>query len=227
MTKMKTFIIYNEPNPKSKDIANSCLESFSNFNSWEPILFDGCNPNTLKIYQEKYKIKDDRTQWKSDHIRYKSKKSCFYSHFELWLKAIELNETIAIVEHDTYCVLDLPEDLEFNGVLQLTVESASCLILRRIREESYETIMEKGDGIHDMCTKPNESGHISLISGTGYAITPEAAKIITEDCFKNGWQQNDMLLTTEYFSISYLLPSPIVYDKEKELGTSINYNNGK
>jgi len=224
---MKVFIIYNEPHPKSREIVKFSFESFANFPSWEPILYDGCNPGTLKRFQETYKLSDGRTTIVPTNERYESKKSCFYSHFELWLKSVALDEMIAIVEHDTYCVADLPEELNFEGALQLTIESASRLILNKVYKRDYENIMKRGDGIHDMCTHRLVNGHVPMIGGTCYIITPAAAKILTEDCFKNGWLHNDALITTEFFNINYILPSPIVYDKDKELGTSINFSYGQ
>ena len=221
---MKVYIIHNSQSLSIK-YATECYESFSTFNNWEPFLFNGCNPDTLDEYQDRYNLTNKRAKCPKE--RYKSKKSCFYSHYELWNLAVNLNEKIAIVEHDTYCIGDMPESLEFTGALQLSVESAAREKLYKIWINDYHRLMSRKDGIHtlDICRKIE--GHTPLIANMAYAITPNAASILIEDCKKNGWLQNDNLITSKYFDIEYLLPSVIKYDKSKELGTSINYENGE
>ena len=223
---MNVYILYNKPQELSREYASICYDSFAGFHTWEPILFEGCVPETLEQYDREYKISDDRTNWKPGHERYESKKSCFYSHFSLWIKAIELNKTIGIVEHDTHCIGDLPDELEFKGALQLSVESAARLKLQAIRQNDYERLMARPDGVHPLDISRKVNGYTPLIANMAYAITPEAAEILVSDCLTNGWYQNDDLITTRLFNIDYLLPSVIEYDKSKELGTSINYSWG-
>ena len=222
---MKAYILYN-PQQKSLDYARACFDSFSGFDTWEPILFSGCNPTVLKEYDDKYNISDNRSKWEKDDERYESKKSCFYSHFELWLKVIENNAVTAIVEHDTRCIGDLPDNLKFNGAIQLCIESAARLKHKAIREKDYGRLIGREDGVHPMDISREINGYTPMISNMAYAITPEAAKILVDDCIKNGWYQNDELITTKYFDIGYILPSVIEYDKSLELGTSINYSWG-
>lgn len=222
---MKTYIIYNKPNPKSKTIAKMCLDSFKGFSSWSPVLYDGCNPNTLDLYQTEYKLSDTRTHVKPNNKKYKSKKACFYSHFSLWMKAIKYNETIVIVEHDTYCIGDLPKNLEVEGVLQLTAESNLQQIpaYKGRWKQDYKRVLARGEGIHKIHFSQLINGYPCIAGCTGYIITPQAAAIITNDCFEHGWYQNDLLLNTKYFNISYIFPSPIVYDRDRELKSSSNW----
>ena len=220
------YIIHNAPQALSRKYAIECFNSFSGYRNWNPILFDGCNPNTLADYDKKYNISNNRTNWPPRHHRHKSKKSCFYSHYELWTKSAETDSIIAIVEYDTICIGDLPDILEFKGALQLSVESAARLKLRKIYRNDYDRLMSKSNGIHkmDICKKVDK--YTPLIANMAYAITPDAARILVDDCNQYGWYQNDDLITTKYFDIEYLLPSVIEYDKTKELGTSIDYSWG-
>ena len=222
---MNVYILHNKQEI-SEQYAINCFKSFAGFRTWLPYLFNGCSPHTLRTYNKRYNIGDDRATWHKGDARYESKKSCFYSHFELWLKAIEVNEPIAIVEHDTRCIGDLPNDLEFSGAIQLCIESAARLKHIKIYHTDYARLMSRGRGVHaiDICRKVD--GYTPMIANMAYAITPRAAKILVDDCIENGWFQNDELITTKYFDIEYILPSVIEYDKTLELGTSINYSFG-
>lgn len=220
---MRAYIIHNGLQTMSRIYARKCLDSFKSYRSWTPKVIDGCNPSTLRSYEERYKISNDRTNWPPWHDRYRSKKSCFYSHYELWLKASEMHETIAILEHDTYCIGDIPDGLSFKGALQLSVESAARLKLNRIYRNDYDRLMSRAAGVHALDICKQVEGYTPLIANMAYAITPEAAAILVEDCQKHGWYQNDDLITTKYCDIEYLLPSVIEYDQSRELGTSINY----
>jgi hypothetical protein len=216
---MKTFIIYNSSNPLSVKNASMCMDSFKNFPSWEPILFDGCTPNDLEHLDTKYNLKNERARYKPNESLFKSKKTCFYSHFKLWIDCIEMDEPITIVEHDTYCKDNLPEDLNFQSILQFSAES---MFNSFNRYKDARILYDRLDpGIYSMELIPPLKNWGHCIAGnTAYGITPESAKILVEDCFKNGWQQNDLLMNTKLCKIEMLVPSIIVYDPLRELKTS-------
>lgn len=216
---MKTYILYNSPNTKSVKNANICLNSFQSFLSWKPELFDGCMPNDLEFLENRYNLKDDRARYKPDNKFYKSKKSCFYSHFELWLKCIRMNKPITIVEHDTYCNGDLPENFDFDSIVQFSAES---MFKRFTRYAMAAKIYKKLDiGLHSMTIIPPLENWGHCIAGnTAYGITPKSAHILVEDCFENGWQQNDLLMEEKLCKIEMLVPSLIVYDYKRELSSS-------
>jgi GR25 family glycosyltransferase involved in LPS biosynthesis len=216
---MKTYIIYNSSNPASVKNAALCLNSFENFPSWKPELFDGCTPKDLEHLDAKYNLKNDRAKYKIDNPIYKSKKSCFYSHFTLWLKCIELNEPIAILEHDTYCKGDIPENFRFSGIVHFSAESVfnSFSMYRSIRK----TYSDLKVGLHSITLMLTPENTEKCIAGnTAYGITPAAAKILVDNCFKYGWQQNDILMSIKLCNIEVLVPSIIVYDRSRELKSS-------
>jgi hypothetical protein len=76
-------------------------------------------------------------------------------------------------------------------------------------------------GLHSMTVIPPLKNWGHCIAGnTAYGIAPSAAKILVEDCFKNGWQQNDLLMSEKLCKIEMLVPSIIVYDPSRELKSS-------
>jgi GR25 family glycosyltransferase involved in LPS biosynthesis len=219
---MKTYIIYNKQNIKSEENANLCLSSFKNFPSWSPELFDGCTPKDLEYLDKKYNLKNDRARYKPEDLLYKSKKSCFYSHFQLWLNCIEMNTPIAIVEHDTYCSGDLPANFHFDSIVQFSAESIFNAFDRYI--EAVQIYKQLSPGLHSMTIIPplrtkKKWGHC-IAGNTAYGITPAAARILVEDCFTHGWEQNDLLMNVKLCKIEMLVPSIIVYDCSRELQSS-------
>lgn len=218
---MKTFILYTSNNEKSVENANSCLNSFTEFKSWKPELFDGCTPEKLDFYQNKYMLKNDRSRYKPGDDLFKSKKSCFYSHFDLWLKCVEFNKPIAIMEHDVYCVRDLPENFSFKSVIHFAAESIYKTNLFPQNKHSIKIYKMLGTGLHSIKKFPplKKWGHC-MPGNMAYAITPSSAKTLIEDCFKNGWQQNDILMSEKLLNIEIMVPSIINYDPEKEIHSS-------
>lgn len=218
---MKTYIIYNKPNSKSVKNAELCLRSFFNFPTWNAQLFDGCYPDVLESFEKKYNLKDDRARYRPGDSLFKSKKSCFYSHFNLWNNCIDMDEPISIVEHDTYCSRDLPEDFVFEEVVQFSAESIFNCGLYSHYENFIDVYRSLPNGLHLITKFPKlkKWGHC-IASNTAYAITPTVAKILVDDCFKNGWQQNDLLMSDKLCKIEIMKPSLIVYDPTKEIHSS-------
>lgn len=216
---MKTFILYNKSNNQSVINANLCLDSFNNYIAWNAELFDGCTPNDLEYLERKYNLKDDRARYQPSSKLYKSKKACFFSHFILWNKCIEINQPIAIVEHDTYCIGNLPESFTFNSIVQFSTESMfNHFSYYKESQKIYKTLAE---GLYPITKFPPLKNWGYCIAGnTGYGITPTSAKILVDDCFKNGWQQNDLLMSESLCKIEVLVPSLIVYDSSRELHSS-------
>lgn len=220
---MKTYILYNSVNANSVKNAEICLKSFEKFSSWQPELFDGCTPAALDAFQSKYKLKDDRGRFPPTHAYFKSKKSCFYSHFTLWLACIELNQPVTIVEHDTYCDGDLPDSFSFTGAVQFTAES----IFKHLPQYAKLVNIYKNllPGLYSFDTLPPTGGWGHCMAGnTGYGITPAAAEILVNDCFENGWQQNDVLMSTKLCVVEFVVPSLIVYDPLREIKSSSQPN---
>ncbi len=138
----------------------------------------------------------------------KGQNGCFMSHFLLWKKCIELNETIAILEHDGVFLRNLPADIEehFTDVCRLD----PCIFWK----DSYETDIEynlnkpieyiKPDTVYK--ERPFGSYYIGYY---GYLIKPAAAEKLVVTAKKIGGHAVDMFVGTNFVDI-VSVSSPVV-----------------
>lgn len=89
---------------------------------------------------------------------------CFYSHYALWEKCVELEEPIMIFEDDVKFYRGW-YPVEFTGVLILSLGKSSFL------SEPNKTYLENPSGVP--CARPWKN--FSMPGASGYAITPDAA----------------------------------------------------
>jgi GR25 family glycosyltransferase involved in LPS biosynthesis len=89
---------------------------------------------------------------------------CFYSHYALWEKCVELNEPIMIFEDDVKFYRGW-NPIEFSGVLILSLGKSSFLT------EPNKTYLENPTGI----PRPLPWKNFSMPGASGYALTPDAA----------------------------------------------------
>lgn len=216
---MKTYIIYNSASEKSSKISEESLKSFSKFDGWKPELYDGCVPELLESYDIKYNLPEEKIKKFNDTPMYPHKKSCFYSHYSLWIKCIDSNEDIAIVEHDTECIGNFPAEYSYDGITQLTAGSMLGRNNPFSAVDFRNKYNEKGGGLHEIWFK-HPHGHYGLAGCTGYIMTPKSAKVYKEICENDGWFQNDLLITSDRTPLYYVNPSPIKWCREKELRSS-------
>lgn len=215
---MNVYIIYNAVSEQSSQIAEESLNSFAGYESWVPSLFNGCDPSTLHVYEERYNLPEDPKKKFVGLPMYPHKKSCFYSHYALWEKCVKMGDAIAIVEHDTVCVGEVPNYAE-DGITQLTTDSMLGRNAPFLEGKYISTMRGLGNGLHRIWYK-HPHGHIGLAGCTGYIITPTAAEYYFEKCKTYGWHQNDLLIRDEHTPLYYFYPSPIKWCKEKELRSS-------
>lgn len=89
-------------------------------------------------------------------------KGCFYSHYRLWKKCVELNETICIFEDDIKIHRPLIE-VPFDDVLILTLGAR--------KSDRYESYLYSPTGVPAAVYYHN----VSMPGTTGYMITPTGA----------------------------------------------------
>lgn len=89
---------------------------------------------------------------------------CFYSHYSLWEKCVELDEPIMIFEDDVKLYREW-NPVEFEGVLILSLGKSSFL------SEPNKTYLENPTG--NPCPSPWKN--FSMPGASGYALTPDAA----------------------------------------------------
>lgn len=114
---MKAFIIVLQESEHSRSLGASSIKEANKFGIY-PEVFNAINGyQSAKVFK-KHGITRFLT---SDLIEQPGHQGCFLSHFELWMKCVELDEPIIILEHDGVFIRELPDDIldKFDGVLKL------------------------------------------------------------------------------------------------------------
>ena len=94
---------------------------------------------------------------------------CFYSHYDLWRKCIELDEPIMIFEDDVKFFRGW-EPIDWDDVLVLSLGKSSFL------NEPWQTYLENPSG----SPQPITWRGFSMPGASGYAIKPYAAKTLVK-----------------------------------------------
>lgn len=114
---MKNFVITIMDNPRSVEVAERCIKSgerhgitiekFPAVTPAQPIdIIAKQNNIPVGRFEEIYSRRDNCL-------------AAFLSHFHLWKYSYEKNEEIRIFEHDAVVMADLPEFLNYKGVINL------------------------------------------------------------------------------------------------------------
>lgn len=218
---MKVFCIYTPSDPRTLEIAESCVDSFKKHRGWKPELFAGCDPTTLEEYEAKYNISDRRAKYTNIHQKYAAKKSCFYSHYALWNKCVELQKPICVVEYDVRCISKYPVKLAFDGVMHLAIESSlRARPYQRLWPNDHDQLLRAGKGIFPVNFSQRRDGYPCIPGNVAYGISPDAALTLIKECETHGWIQNDVLMTAALIPVKYIMPPLIEYDEQQELHTS-------
>ena len=114
---MKAFIIVMQESEHSVTLANDCIAAAQQYGI-VPEVWPAVNGYHAADKFKEYGIT------KFLHPKMISSpgvQGCFLSHYELWNKCVELNETILILEHDGVMIRPLPDNIElmFTDVLNL------------------------------------------------------------------------------------------------------------
>ena len=104
---------------------------------------------------------------------------CFYSHYNLWKKCVDLNEPIMIFEDDVKFYRKY-SPVEFEGVLILSLGKSSYM------RDPQKTYLENPTGVPQIKKWRN----FSMPGASGYAITPDAAKGLIK-FYKPYWSPAD------------------------------------
>lgn len=219
---MKAFVIYVKGHVESQKYALEALSS-CNKNGFKAELLEGVTPNTIDQYEQYPEIENGRaTSFKKGNTKtYLTKKSCFTNHVRVWKKCIELNEPVAFIEQDAYCVLAW-DDTQFDEVLILNIDSA-------FKQPVFDDIRVKpsfglGKAMYNnsplVYNKENAWLGSLMIPGTAaYAVTPKAAKKLLTALEKYGWDQSDYFINSHNVKMEYKMPEYFTF-KFKNLNMS-------
>lgn len=170
---MKAFIIHLSKIPSSLNTAIKVKEALDSFNI-ENELFEGSYGNDVKKLFEETGRTCHPHSFKGVNFLYSEEEKqnlstpgimgCFYSHFRLWQKCVELNEPIMVFEDDVLFVRNY-HPIEFDDVL-ITVFG------NKNKSAKYYHYLTDPEGI----PQAKEYWQASMPGTPGYAIKPHAAE---------------------------------------------------
>jgi GR25 family glycosyltransferase involved in LPS biosynthesis len=135
--------------------------------------------HSWKIF-EKQPIGDDE-----DKMRRPGVVGCFYSHYGLWQRCVELNEPIMIFEDDVKFYRGWTP-IDWDGVLILSLGKSSFL------NEPYQTYLENPTG----SPQPMPWRQFSMPGASGYAIKPNAARALIK-AYRDWYRPADNAINQE------------------------------
>jgi glycosyl transferase family 25 len=112
---------------------------------------------------------------------------CFYSHYRLWKKCAELNETLCIFEDDVKIIRPL---------IPIKFEDILVTVLGAKKNKKYIHYLQDPQG-----DPAAEEYYNSSMPGTpGYMITPQGAEKLL-NCYKNTFLPSDNAINTSVVNI--------------------------
>lgn len=185
---MKAFIINLSLIPQSANMARDVFNSLKKFNV-DAELFEGTYGHEASALFEKENRIVHKIHYQGKEITgFENKpghKGCFHSHYRLWQRCVDMDESIMIFEDDVLIYRGY-ESVEFEEVLILSVGTEWKLSNRYINllEENQDT------------AKPLSFSGECMMGTSGYAITPKAAKKLL-DTYKKSWSAVDHSMNRE------------------------------
>jgi GR25 family glycosyltransferase involved in LPS biosynthesis len=150
----------------------------------------------------------DRNEGRKDLENWKPGiKGCFYSHYRLWKKCVELNEPIAIWEDDIILTREFIP-VEWDDVLILALGHPK-------KSPNWIHYLENPEG------KPAavEYSHVSMPGCCGYAIKPHAAKKLLNE-YANTFLPADNAINRYLVNIqihNYIMGIAVIKEGKKSL----------
>ena len=174
---MKSFVITIKDNPKSVEVAERCIKSGQS-NGLNIKMFDAITPNDepLELLEKKGIAPNSFDEKYSRNLNCIS---AFLSHYSLWEKCVEDNETYVIFEHDAVMIDRIPPTT-FKYVMNIGSPSYG----------RFNT--PKSLGVNPLTTKRYFPG------AHAYMVTPEGAKKLIENAPKHA-RPTDVYLNVDTF----------------------------
>ncbi len=196
---MKAFVITLD-NQSSKDYSRICVKSIKETNSLLDVkIFEATTPDTLFAVNWTWPVTKKKTcphtgmtlkAYKNADIN--KRIACAQSHYRLWQKCVELNETICILEHDAIFIRKFePFDFE-GGVLAL-----NSPIKATFMSAEYDAALT--EGVNDIPYITDLSKPQGLPGNSAYVIKPWAAQELIDKQNEIGWWPNDAIMCRQLF----------------------------
>jgi len=182
----KAYIIRIKNNEKSEQLARQCADSCKKvgmeYTFWDA--YDGINnpivePKNVHPMINLLKL--------SDHYMLRGEVACFLSHVSLWIKCLEIEKPIVILEHDAIMVKKYTVHKLFNSICYLGSDE------------------QQNRGWQVMLTPPFGSAgrnYLFMCRAHAYAIDPIIARSMVSQVFKYGISSSlDTFIRSDIFNI--------------------------
>jgi len=175
---MKNYVITIKEIQRSLQAATRCIKS-GKVNGMAILPFHAITPKNTNVYS---KLADEGIEaigFQEEYSRLENCIAAFLSHYTLWNKCIEANETFTIFEHDAYIVQPI-DDFMFDKVVSLGKPSYG-----RYNTPSYL-------GVGPLVSKRYFPG------AHAYRLTPEGARVLVQQA-KKAAKPTDVFLHVDTF----------------------------
>lgn len=199
----KTFVIALKDNDISLSQLHDCLNSAKDYN-WDIEVFWGTNGKTLSL--DSWKHLGVKPLLHKGSMNKPGTWGCFFSHFALWNKCIELNEPIVVLEHDAIIKCKW-----------VPIEVSNALVKLH---EDYSFKRDSNGFLDPAGFMDADSGQGS-VSTHAYCITPEQANKLI--CFAKtvGGYATDRMIGNKVLPIIHI-GDPTIVARQNTYSTTEN-----
>jgi hypothetical protein len=125
----------------------------------------------------------------------KARIGCAMSHFRLWMRCVELDEPILILEHDAVFVRPFPE-FQFRGICQINDPAGAT---KRGQWWSDEMMKRGTHGVHQKTKVLEDDIPDGLAGNSAYVLKPFAARELIKAYRELGVWPNDATMCRQLF----------------------------
>jgi len=217
---MKSFHIILKDHKLGEELGNKNIAIAKQF-GLDANLFEAVPGNDCSHLFKQHKVRPPHTRKLGHH-------GCFMSHFLLWKKCIELNETIVILEHDGVFLRTLPDNIEDNFLDICRLDS--CCAWKNSYEDDIQAVLDNPIGYFKPDTVYKEKAFGNFYIGQyGYLIKPQAAEKLVKRAKQIGAHAVDMFIGTQVVDIvsvnsTIVRLDPVYLGKGVSLSTTDNFD---
>jgi glycosyl transferase family 25 len=217
---MKSFHIILKDHKLGEELGNKNIAIAKQF-GLDANLFEAVPGNDCSHLFKQHKVRPPHTRKLGHH-------GCFMSHFLLWKKCIELNETIVILEHDGVFLRTLPDNIEDNFLDICRLDS--CCAWKDSYEDDIQAVLDNPIGYFKPDTVYKEKAFGNFYIGQyGYLIKPQAAEKLVKRAKQIGAHAVDMFIGTLVVDIvsvnsTIVRLDPVYLGKGVSLSTTDNFD---
>ena len=153
---MKNYVITIMGNPKSVNVAERCIKSGTKY-GMEIEHFEAITPYNTDLNKKMKNEGIDFDGFKEKYSRLSNCVAAFLSHYSLWKRAVDTNDTITIFEHDAVLVDTIPD-----------VPFQQCISFGKPSYGRFNTPTQLGVG--PLVSKPSFPG------AHAYRVSPKGAE---------------------------------------------------